>query len=569
MPDESDDLKAKIAATRARLAQKQNHSAEQLPPSEPPMLPSRKRQLQLVKKVVDIHKTPPEAGEAEGAVLACMLQWPEQCVPEARRLITREHFYNPVNAELFTIMLQQFDAGRAEKSRWLISFTQFLRDSGRLDALGGAQYVTQLATVGVAESSVLFYAQMLKEKFVLREMIAIGTKLVRASYGATDEDEIADIMDDFSRWMERVKHHAISGLNGSELFTIESLQLFDAAHDPNSLMGRRWLVRGGTSLWAGGSGYGKSALAMQLAIYWACGRKCFNLGPWRPLRSLILQAENDRGDAAEQFQGVIAGIAATQDLNLEESKALIEKNVIIHRVVGKTGLAFLALLDSLILSTRADIVWIDPLFAFAGCDLLNSEKAGRFLREGLFPIVVKRNVSLQVLHHVGKPVRTDKNAGDESVAPMSEIDYQYLGFGTSEIQNAFRAVNVIVPVAGTHTYKLVLSKRGDRAGAKDVAGEWTRTLYLEHSKEGICWLQVEAPTTDQAGRPSKFKLQDVLNELSVVDEIKTGTLCKRLHDERNMSRATFFRLFDEGKTDGRIVQGDDGGWLRKAANEPY
>lgn len=551
------DLQSKLAASRKKLEQSRNALA--VAPEKAPATLTRKVDKTVARpptaKAVDVHKMPPHSDESEQAVLSTLLQYPEVCVPEAKRTLTRAHFFNPVNGELFDIVVSLFDEGKTD-ALGLVAFTQLLRDRKRLDALGGPFYVTTLATSGIPAGALSWYAQTLREKFVLRELIAIGTKLVRASYGAQD-DEVGEIIDDFSQWMERVKYGA-GGLNGSEPFTIAALQAFDAHHDANALAGRRWLVRGGTSLWAGGSGYGKSALEMQLAIYWACGRKCFGMGPHRPARSLIVQAENDLGDMAEQFQGVCAGIDATNDLNLEQSKQLIADNVIIHRIVGKTGIAFLTLLDALIQDTRCDIVWVDPLFAFAGCDLMNAKETGRFLREGLFPIAVRRNIALQVLHHVGKPVR-DK---DESVTTMSEIDYQYLGFGTSEIQNSFRAVNVIVPITGTGVFKLVLSKRGERAGAKDIDGNWTRTLYLEHSKEGICWLQTNEPEAD-VGRAQKFKLQDLLDEMSVTHSLKTGTLAKRLHEERNMSRATFFRLFDEGKKEGRIVQGDEGGWLRE------
>lgn len=553
-----DDLNARLAASRRKLQEKNEHKT----PPPPNEWKPRKELITRpapVAKPIDVTKMPPHSDESEQAVLALMLQFPRLCVPEAKRTLARPFFYNPVNGELFDIIVGLWDEGKVE-ALGLLAFTQLLRDRKRLDALGGAFYVTHLATMGMAESAMPWYSQTLREKHVLRELISIGTKLVRASYGAADE-EVGEIIDDFSGWMERVKYSS-TGMNGSDPQTIAALQVFDPHHDPNQLAGRRWLVRGGTTLWAGGSGYGKSALQMQLAIYWGCGRKCFGLGPTRPRRNLIVQAENDLGDMAEQFQGVYAGIEATQDLNLEESKSLIEQNVIIHRVIGKTGREFLALLDALIHDTRADIVWIDPLFAFAGCDLLNAKETGRFLREGLFPIGVKRNVALQVLHHVGKPVR-DK---DESVTAMSEIDYQYLGFGTSEIQNSFRAVNVIVPIPQTNVFKLVLSKRGERAGAKDLEGNWTQSLYLEHSKEGICWLQTDQPETQGQGRPPTFKVDDVLGEMSVIHPMKTNALLKRLRDERNMSRATFFRLWEEGKKEGRIVWAEEG-WIKKGGGE--
>ena len=548
-----DEFRARIAAS------KQKHTTAITPAPAP--APPAKRQLKLAPQRREIENVLPHAEEAEHAVLATMLQYPEQAVPEAKRHLTRDYFYNPIHAELFVTLVSLFDAGKYEASRWAIGFTQFLRDTKRLDGVGGVPYVMELASETAVPEALGYYAEILRDKFTLRELIAIGTKLRRAAFGAVDE--VGEIIDDFSGWLEQVKYGAL-GLNGSEHMPVPALLAFDPRNDPNVLVGRRWIVRGGTVLWAGGSGYGKSALQMQLAIYWACGRSVFGLKPVHPLRSLILQAENDLGDMGEQYQGVDAGIAATQDFNLEESRALIEKNVIIHRIVGKTGAGFLAMLDSLIMQTRPDLVWIDPLFAFAGCDLMNAQATGRFLREGLFPIVVKRNVALQVLHHVGKPVR-DK---DESVTGMSEIDYQYLGFGTSEIQNSFRAVNVLVPIAGTHVYKLALSKRGDRAGAKDVEGGWTRTLFLEHSKEGICWLQTAEPDTDRGpGRPPTFTLKDLLAEMSIIKPVATGTLCRRLREERNMSRGTFFRLFDEGKKEGRIALAKDGGgWVRKGTD---
>jgi DnaB-like helicase N terminal domain len=210
------ELQARINATRQKREQSRN-AVTVAPPKALPA-PARKGDKRVARsplaKPVDIQQNAPEAPEAEQAVLGAMLQWPETCVPEARRLLTRGHFYNPVNAELFTTMLVQFDAGKAEPSRWLIPLTQFLRDSKRLDALGGAHYVTNLATEPIAESSVSFYAQMLHEKFVLRELIALGSKLVRASYSAVD-DEVGDIVDDFSHWFERIKDDAFSGLNGA------------------------------------------------------------------------------------------------------------------------------------------------------------------------------------------------------------------------------------------------------------------------------------------------------------------------------------------------------------------
>src|SRR4030095_4996302 len=119
--------------------------------------------------------------------------------------------------------------------------------------------------------------------------------------------------------------------------------------------------------------------------------------------------------------------------------------------------------ESLIKQYKPDIVFIDPLFAFAGCDLKDTSAVSLFLREGVIPLAVRSRVCVHVVHHVVKPAR-DNDAKNS----WSEADFQYLGFGSSEIQNTFRAVNILLPVAGHEgTYRLILSKRGSRAGALD------------------------------------------------------------------------------------------------------
>jgi hypothetical protein len=188
--------------------------------------------------------------------------------------------------------------------------------------------------------------------------------------------------------------------------------------------------------------------------------------------------------------------------------------------------------------------------------LLNPEKTGRFLREGLFPIAHDHKVCLNVLHHIGKPPR-DPNLKNGA---MSELDYQYLGFGTSEIQNAFRAVNVLQSSGKGNRFKLVLSKRGERAGAKDIESEWTRELFIEHCRDGICWVQY-APDSDVEGTSDKFTKEDILEEMSVIHPLKTDAIYKRCYREKNAKRTSFYKLWGQLKCEKRIKQQEEG-WIR-------
>ena len=107
----------------------------------------------------------------------------------------------------------------------------------------------------------------------------------------------------------------------------------DTGHDPNCLLGRRWICRGGACIWTGPSGCGKSALTMQAATLWAAGFDFFGIQPVKPLKSIIIQAENDEMDLAEQFRGVMNG------LKLYDYANEINANLDIFTETAKTGLS--------------------------------------------------------------------------------------------------------------------------------------------------------------------------------------------------------------------------------------
>jgi hypothetical protein len=499
-------------------------------------------------------KTIPQDAKMEMATLGVILQNPEQGFSTFDRIARPSFFCNKANREIYELAKSFWSAhGRLD---W-VGFTATLRDSGQLKALGGDGYFAELFDTQYKPIDPLdYYLDLLRDKYIERALYMEACSIVSPRVG---REPIT--LGDVAKRVEHLKRIAGYSSNGCEQFELQKLLEFDTKHDPDCLVGYRWLNRGGTALWAGGSGYGKSSLEMQLAIYWNCGATCFGLRPVRPLKSLIVQAENDKGDTAEQIQGVMKGIQNAGDLDLDGKRDLIRKNLVIYRVIGKTGTQFLAYLDNLIQLDKPDLVWIDPMFAFAGCDLLNPEKTGRFLREGLFPIAHDRRVCINVLHHIGKPPK-DPNIQNA----MHELDYQYLGFGTSEIQNAFRSVNILVPVKKSGQFKLVLSKRGERSGAKNADGEWSRELYLQHSREGICWLQC-APPSEIEGDSDKFAKEDILLQMSDVNPLKTDAVYIRCYRERNASRATFYRLWAQLKRDSLICE-REGGWVLLSPKKP-
>lgn len=323
--------------------------------------------------------------------------------------------------------------------------------------------------------------------------------------------------------------------------TIADLLAFESESDPNNVLGRRWLCRGGSALWIGQSGTGKSSLAMQAAVYWALGLPFFGIKPGKPLRSLFIQAENDIGDMAEMFRGVVGSLPS--DLfngDIAEVRRLLRENLIIIRDQIHTGQRFAEAATRLIAKHSPDLAWVDPLLSYIGDDISSQKVCSEFLRNWLNPISEATGVIWMMLHHTGKPSNDPK-----SRKGWTSTDHAYLGTGSSELVNWARAV-VVLKKYDEETYQLMFAKRGRRAGAKDISGQYASDIYLRHSDTGICWGQAEAPTEDEKeskpGRSAiEFDLVSFVRDLrSQAAYMSASAIQSLVCKKAPMSRRTFY-----------------------------
>ena len=281
---------------------------------------------------------------------------------------------------------------------------------------------------------------------------------------------------------------------------------YDTERDPRCLLGRRWLCQGASVLLNGPAGVGKSSLLMQAALLWALGRDFFGLAPVRPLRSLIVQAENDPGDLSEHFKGVV------NHLGLAAHAGELDERLLLVTETCRAGAAFLAFVRRLVAEYRPDLVWVDPLLAYLGGDVSDQKTVGPFLRNGLNPIGQEFGCAWLVINHFAKPrdpaFRKALVGGERA----------YLGIGSSELTNWPRAVLNLREVEDG-LFELAAVKRGGRALFTDADAQPTTVLHLKYARRGICWERAETPQDPRAKQVGGWV------EL-VLEEMKGKTLTK-------------------------------------------
>jgi hypothetical protein len=275
------------------------------------------------------------------------------------------------------------------------------------------------------------------------------------------------------------------------------------ANDPGELLKHRFLCKGGGLLLVGATGLGKSSLAMQLMIRWALGQPAFGLEPARPIKSLLIQAENDDGDLGEMKDGVFNG------LNLsEEEQAQACRNILVEEESSKTGSELCnTVLDPLLTAVKPDLVWLDPALAYLGGDMNSQKDVGKFLRNDLAPLIAKHNCGIIIIHHTNKISKDpDKQMTDVS----------YLGAGSAEWINWCRAMLALRKTDVDNLYELIASKRGARLKWKTADGEGlTFTKYIGHSKrpDTICWTEMTIADAEELKAGQGKTAQDVLKHV--------------------------------------------------------
>jgi hypothetical protein len=416
---------------------------------------------------MNFESVPPHSSDAENRLLGSMLIDPV-AADIAIETLKSEHFYVPKYRTLFKFCSAFYLQNRTLEE---LSVEAAMKKDGILESIGGQGTIGQIILNTPSAAGVEEYADIILKRYADRECLKHAQALYQAALKGAGHETL----------------EALGLTNGHTQFTqntIEALVHYDTDHDPNTLIGRRWLCRSQAALIIGQSGLGKSSLTMQFIISMALGIDFFGMTPVRPLKILSIQAENDTGDQAEHLKGVLNG------LNLNNRIADLNKMITFISETVRTGDQFISWISALARRHSPDIIAIDPILSYIGGDISSQEVCSKFFRNGLNPISQHTGCAWLVVHHTGKPPK------DTQVRSfMRSGDMSYLGLGSSELTNWSRAIlNLTQSDSG---YTLFASKRGDRSNFTAEDSTSTREVFLRHGSHGICWERANAPVNQK------------------------------------------------------------------------
>jgi len=136
-----------------------------------------------------LDKVPPHSIEAEMSVLGAMMLSPDAiglCV----QWLDQDCFYRQAHRAIFKVLLDLYDTNKPVD---FVLVREALKASGQLDEIGGDAYLVTLAESVPTVANAEYYARVVKEKALLRAMIAAAGEIVRdAQAQGQNVEEVLD-----------------------------------------------------------------------------------------------------------------------------------------------------------------------------------------------------------------------------------------------------------------------------------------------------------------------------------------------------------------------------------------
>ena len=137
----------------------------------------------------DISRIPPHSVESEQSILGSIILDKDAIITVAET-INPSDFYKEAHKIIYESML---NLNSNNEPIDLITLIEELRKEGHLDNVGGISYLTSLSTIVPTTSNVKYYANIVKEKSVMRQLIKASNEIINLGYDAsTDVQEILE-----------------------------------------------------------------------------------------------------------------------------------------------------------------------------------------------------------------------------------------------------------------------------------------------------------------------------------------------------------------------------------------
>ena len=293
----------------------------------------------------------PESLAAEAAVLGSMIIDPE-CIGQVVEMLRAEAFYRLEHQRIFDALVALYEKNKGTAIDGLLIRDE-LQKRGQMDEIGGVEYLAKIMNSVPSSANVMYYAGIIKEKMLLRQVIVAATEILDDAYDGSGETN--EKLDQAERLIFAVTNKNITGspspLKDLVVRSFEAIDKRQGKHVTGLSTGyfeldelTCGLQNGEMIIIAGRPSMGKTSLALNIAEHIGLAEK-------KPLA--IFSLEMGSQQLAERFlcskseidsQLVRKGMLADEQMQklVEACGILSEAPIYIDDTAGLTPLALRA-----------------------------------------------------------------------------------------------------------------------------------------------------------------------------------------------------------------------------------
>ncbi|HSE07734.1 MAG TPA: replicative DNA helicase [Nocardioidaceae bacterium] len=134
-------------------------------------------------------RTPPQDNAAEQSVLGSMLL-SKDAIADVIEAVRGPDFYRPAHEAIFDVIVDLYGRGEPADP---VTVSAELQKKGELGKVGGAPYLHTLSASVPIAANAGYYAEIVREKAILRRLVDAGTRIVQ--WGYSGEGEVDDVVD--------------------------------------------------------------------------------------------------------------------------------------------------------------------------------------------------------------------------------------------------------------------------------------------------------------------------------------------------------------------------------------
>ena len=154
--------------------------------------------------MAEINKLPPNSIENEQSVIGSILV-EESCFAVVNDIIKSEDFYSPSHRIIFDCMKE---LNAEKKPIDIVTVGNKLREKGYFEDVGGASYLADTSSMVAFTSNVKSYAETVKEKAVLRNLIKASNDIISCAYN--EDENINDVLNQAEKKIFEISQDRVS-----------------------------------------------------------------------------------------------------------------------------------------------------------------------------------------------------------------------------------------------------------------------------------------------------------------------------------------------------------------------